>query len=211
MEKWESPAIGAGLFLLGRLMGDILTTANAYSQLLDIEYQIILGKKNKTIELTIGFEQANFFHLAGLQYLEDMPDILRSRRDILFSKIIDGTISVQQIESSAFYSVIKERIDYLAFLESIIDSNKTIFKYNSKLEVFSSIVAEFLLKNEIQARNIFTFLSQDKQSGKYFCRSFFPQIDKDYSEGQTTWTLLYKKKIYKSKNQEIVLYDKLNK
>ena len=211
MERWESPAIGAGLFLLGRLMGDILTTANAYSQLLDIEYQIILGKKNKTIELKIGFEQSNFFHLAGLQYLEDMPDILRSRRDILFTKILDGNISVQQIESSSFYNVIKERIDYLAFLESIIDSNKTIFKNNTKLEVFSSIVAEFLVNNEIQARNIFTFLSQDKQSGKYFCRSFFPQMDKDYSEGQTTWTLLYKKKIYKSKNQETVLYDKLNK
>ena len=31
-------------------------------------------------------------------------------------------------------------------------------------------------------------------NGKYFCRSFFPQMDKDYSLGQTNWTVLYKKR-----------------
>lgn len=35
-----------------------------------------------------------------------------------------------------------------------MDDNKTIFKYNPKTEAFSAIQAEFLLKNEIQARNI---------------------------------------------------------
>lgn len=90
-----------------------------------------------------------------------------------------------------------------------MDDNKTIFKYNPKIEAFSAIQADFLLKNEIQARNVFTFLSKDSASGKYFCRSFFPQLDKDYSLGQTNWTLLYKKKIQKSTGTETVLYDRL--
>ena len=129
----------------------------------------------------------------------------------LFQKILSGSITREQIESSSFYSEIKERVDYLAYLETIMDSNRTIFKYNTKFDAFSSITADFLMKNEIQSRNIFTFLSQDKLNGKYFCRSFFPQEDKDYSEGQTTWTLLYKKKIQKTPEQETVLYDRLKK
>ncbi|MBQ7539390.1 MAG: hypothetical protein IJT42_10530 [Treponema sp.] len=73
------------------------------------------------------------------------------------------------------------------------------------------IMADFLMKDEIKTRNVFTFLSQDSATWKYFCRSFFPQIDKDYSMGQTNWTLLYKKKIKKSIKQETVLYDRLKK
>ncbi len=92
-----------------------------------------------------------------------------------------------------------------------MDSNETIFKYNPALETFSAIQADFLLKNQVQARNIFIFLSGDKSNGKYFCRSFFPQTDKDYSLGQTNWTLLYKKKIHKSAQTETVLYDRMKK
>ncbi len=192
-------------------MGDILTSANAYSNLLDIEYQLILGRKNKTAALSIFFDESQFFHLAGLQYLTDRVTILFGDRAQLFKRILSGKITSQQIESSSFYPEIKDRIDFLAYLESIMDSNKTIFKYNPKLELFSAIQADFLMKNEIKMRNIFTFLSFDKITGKYFCRSFFPQTDKDYSERQTTWTLLYKKKINKSTNTETVLYNRLRK
>ena len=192
-------------------MGDILTSANAYSKLLDIEYQLILGRKNKTVALSIYFDENQFFHLAGLQYLTDRTTLLYGDRSVLFQRILNGNITKQQIETSSFYSDIKDRVDYLAYLESIMDSNKTIFKYNPKIDAFSSIAADFLMKNEIQTRNIFTFLSLDKSCGKYFCRSFFSQLDKDYSEGQTTWTLLYKKKIQKSTGLETVLCDRLKK
>ena len=189
-------------------MGDILATAKSYSNLLDVEYHILLGKKGKNLSLIISFEETQFFHLAGFQYLEDIPDIFRSKRDVLFNKILSGIITQNQIESSKFYPEIKDRIEYLVFLEQIMDSNETVFKYNPKLETFSAIQADFLLKNELEARNIFTFLSQKKSNGKYFCRSFFPQLDKDYSACQTKWTLLYKKKIKKSTGREIVLYDR---
>ncbi len=92
-----------------------------------------------------------------------------------------------------------------------MDSNETVFKYNSRLDVFSAVQADFLMKNEIQTRNVFTFLSQNESTGKYFCRSFFPQTDRDYTEGQTRWTLLYKKKLWKSTGQENVLYDRMRR
>ena len=192
-------------------MADILQAAKSYKNLLDIEYRIILGKKNKTISLSIYFDEIHFFHLSGLQYLKDLSRVLSESREQIFRKILKGTLQTKQIETSEFYPQIKERIDYLVYLESIMDSNKTVFKYNPQLEVFSSISADFLLKNEIQTRNIFTFLSQEKSNGKYFCRSFFPQTDKDYSENQSTWTLLYKEKFQKSANEKLILYDRINK
>jgi len=190
-------------------MGDILAAAKAYTHLLDVEYRIVLGKKKKQISLSIDFEKLHFYHLAGLHYLKDLADTLKGDRAIVFDKILNGNITQALLETSRHYPEIAERIQYLTFLESIIDSNKTVFKYNKKLEAFSAIQADFLLKNEIQARNIFTFLSENPD-GKYFCRSFFPQTDKDYSNGQSTWTLLYKKKISKSTGTETVLYDRLD-
>lgn len=190
-------------------MGNILEAANAFAKLLDIEYQVVLGKKKRNVLLSITFDKNHFSHLAGLQYLEDIPDIFRSQRDVVFDRILNNSITSSQVENSSFYPKIKDRIEYLAFLESIMDSNKTVFKYNPQMEAFSMIQAEFLLKNEICSRNIFTFLSSEKSTGKYFCRSFFPQSDKDYSEKQTTWTLLYKKKIHKSSGVENVLYDRM--
>ena len=87
----------------------------------------------------------------------------------------------------------------------IFESNKTVFRYNSALQVFSLIEADFLLKTDVKNRNVFTFLKKDK-NGKYFCKSFFPQLDKDYSEKQAVWTVLLKKKITKSTGTEQLLY-----
>lgn len=188
---------------------DILHAARAFQKLLDVEYQIVLGKKNKKFILSINFEKLHFYHLAGLHYLKDLADTLKGDREIVFDKILNETISQIEIKASRHYPEIKDRIGYLVYLEDIMDSNETIFKYNPKLEAFSAIQADFLLKNEIQCRNIFTFLSQDSSSGKYFCRSFFPQTDKDYSIGQTNWKLLYKKKIHKSTRTETVLCDRM--
>ena len=192
-------------------MADILQAAKSFKNLLDVEYQILLGKKNKQLNLSIDFERLNFYHLAGLHYLKDLADTLKGDREIVFEKILDGKVTQADLESSIHYPEIKDRIENLVYLESLMDSNETIFKYNPALETFSAIQADFLLKNQVQARNIFIFLSEDKSNGKYFCRSFFPQTDKDYSLGQTNWTLLYKKKIHKSAQTETVLYDRMKR
>ena len=192
-------------------MADILQAAKSFKNLLDVEYQILLGKKNKQLNLSIDFERLHFYHLAGLHYLKDLADTLKGDRGIVFEKILDGKITQADLESSIHYPEIKDRIEYLVYLESLMDSNETIFKYNPALEAFSVIQADFLLKNQVQARNIFIFLSGDKSNGKYFCRSFFPQTDKDYSLGQTNWTLLYKKKLRKSAKTETMLYDRMKR
>ena len=42
-----------------------------------------------------------------------------------------------------------------------------------------------------------------------FCRSFFPETQKDYTKNKALWTLLYKKKVNFGTGLESVLYDRL--
>ena len=139
-----------------------------------------------------------------MQHLRDLPRLSISAEEV-YSQIESGQISVEYIESSKNYGSIRSRIDLLPLLEQILDSNDTIFRYNPALQAFSVIEADFLLKNKVKETPVFVFLSKNC-SGKYFCRSFFPDCKKDYAERQTKWTLLLKRKIIKSENKDIVLY-----
>ena len=189
-------------------MANILDAQKAFSKLLDIEYQFVLGRKDKTVSLTIEFQKYHFFHLAGLQYLKDLSRLFIPAEKI-YNQIESGQLPVSYIESSNNYNYIKGRVEYLPSLEYIFNSNDTIFKYNPELQAFSVIEADFLLRNEINKVPIFVFLSKDKNE-KYFCKTFFPQEKKDYTERQIKWTVLFKKKIVKSTNTETVLYKNKN-
>lgn len=136
-------------------VSSVYDCVDAFSKLLDIEYEIVLGRKMQSVTLRIEFRKTDLHHQ----------------------------------------------------LESIFDDNKTVYRYNERLENFSLINAEYLLKNEILSKNVFAFLSKSENE-KYFCRSFFPQERIDYSIGQTVWTLLYKKKIYKKTGEEVILFDR---
>ena len=90
----------------------------------------------------------------------------------------------------------------------MIDSNDTVFKYNKKANMYSMIEADYLMENKMESRNLFLFLSND-DGDKYFCRSFFPKENMDYSKNQASWTLLYKKKTDLISGTETVLYNRL--
>lgn len=189
-------------------MANISDAQNTFSKLLDIEYEFILGRKGKSVVLRVEFQKLHFFHLAGLQYLRDLPRLAIPAEEV-YNQLESGQLPVSYIESSQNYDFIKGRIDYLIYLEQIFDSNDTIFKYNPVLQAFSVIEADFLMKNEINQIPVFVFLSKGKNE-KFFCKSFFPESKKDYSERQTKWTVLFKKKIVKSTNTETVLFKNKN-
>lgn len=182
---------------------------SSFISLLSTEYEIILGRKGIAVKLIIIFDKKDCFHLMGLQYLADRPELRRDRGKI-FDEIQKGIIKQEQIESSDFYYKIQDRIHFLPLLEKILDSNDTVFKYNGKTNVYSMIEADYLMKNHMEDRNLFLFLS-NKKDDYYFCRSFFPEEKMDYTKKQASWTLLYKKKKNLSDGTEMVLYDRLKK
>lgn len=191
-------------------MHTIYDCVTSFCPLLDTEYRLVLGRKGTAVELTIRFGKKDCFHLMGLQYLTDMPNLSRDRGKI-FDEIREKKITQRQVEASDHYHKIAERVDLFPYLEDLFDSNDTIFKYNEKINAFSMIQADYLMKNRIQNKNVFLFLAKDKKAEYYFCRSFFPEGKRDYTKNQASWTLLFKKKIRLSTGEETILFDRLSK
>ena len=184
---------------------DILyKAASLFKELLDTEYVFVLGKKNTKTTIHLLFYDTNFYHLAGLQHLQDIA-YLRKNRTVIFNKILEQQIKVEDIQKSRFYKTIERRIEALSFLQSFLDSNETIFKYNKQLNSFSLIDADYMLENISEEQTVYTFLSKHPND-TFFCRSFFPKEKRDYSAGLERWTLLFKKKINKSANTEEILF-----
>lgn len=186
-------------------MNSLYHAAQNFNKLLRIKYEIMLGKKGNRILFELCFSKNDFYHLAGLHYLTDIRD-LKNDRSKIFDKLLEHFDFSEKIEKSYFYARIQERVNHLANLEAIIDSNKTVFKYNENERPFSKIKADFLLKNKEEYENLFLFLAYRNES-ECFCRSFFPDNRVDYAENQITMSLLKKKKIYISTGEEIILYD----
>lgn len=190
-------------------MRNIVDCVNAFLPLLNTEYELILGRKGVAVTLHLTFDKKDCFHLMGLQYLIDRPELKKDRGKV-FDDIVAGNITTEHIETSDFYHKIAERVHFLPLLESIIDNNETVFKYNQKNNVYSMIEADYLMKNKSDDRNLYLFLS-NSEANKYYCRSFFPEDKMDYTKNQASWTLLYKKKINKYLTTEQVLYDRMRK
>lgn len=183
--------------------------AKAFEKLLDIQYHIILGRKGKLTELNILFEPKEFHHLIGLHKLRDLR-LARENREKIFYEILAGKITMEDLKKSRYYSEIQKRLEPFYKIENIFDSNKVIFRYNSKLQTFSLIEAEYLLFTPYENTDIYIFLDRQAGSDFFFCRSFFQKELKDYTKGQAVYTLLKKEKITISTGDREMQYDRIS-
>ena len=106
-------------------MHNVYDCVEAFEKLLDQEYHLVLGRKNTAVSLQINFDKKECFHLMGLQYLTDRPELVRDRGKI-FDAIRERQIMAEHLQSSDLYYKIADRIDMLPFLESMIDSKEDI-------------------------------------------------------------------------------------
>ena len=59
--------------ITGDIMQDILyDAAVSYKNLRNVRYEIKLGRKNKAYDLMVHFPADSFFHLVGMQHLEEL-------------------------------------------------------------------------------------------------------------------------------------------
>ncbi|MGN1457690.1 MAG: PBECR4 domain-containing protein [Acutalibacteraceae bacterium] len=190
-------------------MDKLQECSKAFEQLLNIEYNIIIGRKNKNQNIHLAFDKSDFFHLIGLHKLLDYPDIKTQSKEKIFNRILNGSLSYDFISKSIYFEKIQNRFQPFSDIQNILDSNKLVFKYNTHINSFSVIQAEYLLSTPCCNNDIYIFLDKNKNTGNYFCRSFFPKDKKDYTIGQTSYTLLYKEKINTVTGKREVQYDKL--
>lgn len=190
-------------------MNKLQECAKAFERLFDTKYHIIIGRKGKSTELMIEFNPMDFHHLMGLGKLKDLR-LSRQNREQVFSEILKGMISDATINRSRYAEQVQNRFLPLSHIEQIFDENNRIFHYSKKQNSFSSIQADYLLTTQYIGNDIYVFISQKEQTTSYFCRSFFPKENKDYTLGQAAYTLLFKEKIKISTGARKIQYDRLS-
>lgn len=125
-------------------MDKLLECTRAFEKLLDTQYQIIIGRKGKTVEIIIGFSRLDFHHLMGLGKLKDLR-IAKQNREAVFNEILRGIITYGGITESRYLGLLQNRFEPLMSMEQLLDDNRLVFRYNTKLNQFSLIEADYLL------------------------------------------------------------------
>lgn len=190
-------------------MDGLLTCAKAFEDLLPVKYHIIIGRKGKSVDLTVSFEAVEFHHLVGLHKLHDLR-LSRASREKVFSQILSGQITLDDIKKSRYFCNIQNRLEPFQKIEALFDKNDLVFRYNRKLQALSLIEAEYLLSTPHEYTDVYIFLDKKDEAGNFFCRSFFPKEDRDYTKGQAVYTLLKKEKINTDTGTVQVQYDRLS-
>ena len=183
-------------------------SAEGFHSLLDTQYHLIIGRKGKSVDITIEFKPIDFHHLMGLGKLKDLRIATQNRESVFFG-ILNGTITYPSICKSRYIGQIENRFTPLSYIEQIFDSNKLIFRYNEKQNQFSLIEADYLLSTAFSGNDIYIFIKEKETVGRFFCRSFFHKEKKDYTIGQPQYTLLFKEKITVSTGEKVIQYDRL--
>ena len=126
-------------------MDKLQRCAVSFQNLINTQYEIIIGRKGQLSKIVLDFSETEFVHLAGLHKLTDNEFFRTASRKKVFEYALNGDISYETLAKSERFDFVKERIEYFEFLENMLDSNDIIFKYNSKKNVFSLIQADYLM------------------------------------------------------------------
>ena len=109
-----------------------------FRNLLNYQYIIKLGRKNKLYEIVIDFHKQDFFHLIGFQKLIDLRFLKRSA-EYIFNECIKGNITYDMLNKSSHFNELGYRFEYFNQLENILDDsfiNKEDFiRFSDKIKL----------------------------------------------------------------------------
>lgn len=196
-------------------MGNIQNALQAFMRLFDYKYIFVAGRKGKTYEIELIFEEKDFRHLAGLHYLKDI-DIPRSPSE-LFEKIQNNQITDEYLSKSVYYEKVdenyanvKERIWGLQFIEFFLDNRNVIFQYIKNKNIYSRIKADYLIDSSLLLGEppfpvkAYIFLRKRSKREEYCVCSFFIKPVSPYQGREIFW--LYKAKVCISTQMEEIIY-----
>lgn len=187
-------------------MNKIQRNANAFVNLLDIEYIFYLAYQGKCKKIVLRFSKENFHHLEGLGQLKDtIWHSMPSR--ITFKKALAGEITEESIEKSIYYEEckVKNKVEYLYLLESFIDNNEIIFNYIKRKIKRTSIQAKIFLYKDMEEQEIYLFLDASTEEEYYYPKSFVVSPEIDYKISQNQLTVLWKEKRNRKTGESEVL------
>lgn len=192
-------------------MDNITTSLNAFQMLTEYTYDFLIAYNQNLHSIHLTFENKDFHHLAGFQYLNDID--IPKNHSLLFSHIKSGKISdtylsqshnYQQVKES--YANVKSRIKGLSFLMQFIDNKNLICKYIKNDNKYSKINADYLIKSVLNGQTAYIFIRKRRNQENYCICSFFLEPQSDYNGQKAYW--FYKAKTHLPSSQTTILYDK---
>ena len=75
------------------------------------------------MELTVSFEAVEFHHLVGLHKLHDLR-LARASREKVFSQILSGQITLDDIKKSHYFCSILNRLEPFQKIETLFDKSR---------------------------------------------------------------------------------------
>ncbi len=202
---------------------EIVSAVKEYSKLLDIEYNLILGRIGKSKEVRIVFDETSWFHVAGIHYLKDIG-INHDKVALkpFYEEITLGRITEEYFRKSRYYNNIADRVALLPRLGEIIEGidnvNTGIYGFSRKNAPFyTKIDGDYLvcdLSKTDNPVNLFLVFERKDDGTLVPISIFHPEInDKtgkmlDYTEKQMRYTFLKntRKEIKEDKYTEIYRY-----
>ncbi len=195
-------------------MGDIQDALGVFQKMKDYKYNFVVSHKKTAHDFELTFEEKDFRHMAGLHYLNDI-DIPKAPKT-LFNKIENEKINDTYLSRSVNYTKVQDsyanvqsRIFGLKYLDRYLDNDNLICKYVKYMNQYSSIDAEYMIKNTVQHKTAYIFLKKRRQGESYCICSFFIEPQREYNGIGIYW--LYKSKTRIEDNKEEVLYNRLSK
>lgn len=186
--------------------------AQNYVRLCEYAYDCTIARRNTSTELRFTFSPYEFRHLAGLHRLENPR--LRSNSERILKEILAGKITLETLRCSANWveeqDKILLRLEALSQLDLLMDEFLLIFGFSgeklalTKPPIRTKIEADYLIK--FQLKNGMTFFFSVQHRDTYCGRSIFVNNTRDYSIGQTRFTLLEKKKVHLPTGEATLLY-----
>lgn len=178
-------------------MGLLLDAANAWNVLADTSYTFLIGRKRKAQVLTLSFHTADFDHLSGIHYANDVDFGLHRREysgNRLIKVLLSGKLDDSLITKSRFWEdPIKGRLQAIVHLQVMLDGPFSIYEFHKEdLPFYSDISAAFLLYDKANDNGVFLFLDQNNEL--FYCKSIFHNETLDYTQNQRAWTVLKKEK-----------------
>lgn len=193
-------------------MEDLLyEAAIEYQKLRDVTYDIKIGRKGKAYDILLRFPYESFFHLAGLQHLDDLT-FPSTNKERIYKMILEQKITIDFLKKSPNYEkyYIEERLGNLYLIESILENNQITYLINPKeYAKYTSIRAHYLIEHKELVPDIFYLfikkvLDSEIQNDHRGC-SFFKKHDTDFTKGTAKAVLLLMNKIIRVSKEETVV------
>lgn len=137
----------------------LLQSALVYAALMNVQYRLVLGKKNREYTITLSFPADGYHHLAGFQYARGIM-ALRNKQEAL-NNIRNGTVTSELLITAGCYTDIEKRCKAICWIPDLMRENRFVFHYNGRGPIGSRINAKYVLTYDADEGMTHFFINGD--------------------------------------------------